>query len=912
MDPDVIRCRVFAAHRRARSQVATPRDNFLVYPDEEATWESHTNSVREFSRRDSETVQEFLRSQAAPGRLQGEGPDAATIRKVLGAQRPDQVTEFTHKGMNSADYLPGGAPLVDHLALRIPFMPEWNFLLPAIGRLAQHRLPDVKKPASEREIVLGETSERHVKEILEFLREKVRTTKETFRTCTLAADTESVAIEVADFRRLMEGQPGTNHTVRMAPKGRCADHLPVVFSVGHVGWHVSIKIPTTATRDSGGHPCLRIVPGTLQDGVPAFLKELGIMTGVRLLDDLRDFFKLTRRLYGIDLLEHIAAPLELDRLARLAGYNLTRCGVETLNWICFGTVLPKGMCSRGDGKWHLPWDALPTSLRAYMAADISQCAGAAELFKYFWAIQMFPDLHAVTQVSTLEPDQLLSWWEQHVISRIDSYIQAQPWRTAESMDEVWELLLGSSEHGLVIVGLQPRWPSLVAGGPRFIHTVRAFLIEKLETLREMSPSTWVVVPTTILQQVMFDRRGIQSQPVPTDPVDQLQWCPHPSVKGDLGWAEKINWKMVRNLCTGGVSAKALVLEYTRTNHRLAMKLLERLESHPRAGSTVLGCVERAARLVPSMRSMLTMFNYMPPRPEGWVDPYKEEQARQEKMARLTARAESLATAARNNAEANMRFCCQLKDAVRSAQKRPLGGLTMAHPLLQLISPVGHGATAPPPEERAPASGGPPPKRRRRGPRRSRAERRGRACDPMTMLRESLRNSRREEAATSQENDDDDVVITRVVINNLQRADHPPSTTVSVTAGRGMADGHQAGPLRPPCQDESRVVSFRRPSASELIASSSRAHHVSAPRRGPRGRRLLEIPAGVQTLVDTMEDSGAAAYSPEEETAARRGPWDDERHRREPDSPPLSPTIWAIMRANALPHMEPCPPGGRPG
>jgi len=69
--------------------------------------------------------------------------------------------------------------------------------------------------------------------------------------------------------------------------------------------------------------------------------------------------------------------------------------------------------------------------------------------------------------------------------------------------------------------------------------------------------------------------------------------------------------------------------------------------------------------------------------------------------------------------------------------------------------------------------------------------------------------------------------------------HPPSTTVSVTAGRGMVDGHQAGPLHPPCQDESRVAGFKRPSASELVASSSRTHYVGAPTRG-----LMAAPAAL--------------------------------------------------------------------
>ena len=655
LDQSVMLQRAIAAHYRARAQVATPRDNFLVYPDEEATADSHTNGVREFSRRESENIQNFLRNQASSERLRGEGSDEATIRMVMGVQRPDHVTEFTLGGKNSSSYLPGGAPLVDHLQARLPYMSDWKVIHPALDRLSSHRLPDSDRPASQREIVLGETSERHVQVTLEYLKDRIKLTKKTFLTCTLAADTESVAIEVQDYQELMGGPPGTNHTVRLARTGRPAESIPVVLSVGHVGWHVGIRIPTTPMVGGDGRRCLRIVPGTLQEGVPAFLRELGIMTGVRLVDDLREFFRLVRHLYGADLLEHITVPLELDRLARLAGFNLTRAGVETLNWICFGTILPKGMCSRGDGKWHLPWDALSTPLRAYMAADISQCAGAAELFKYCWAMRMFPDLHAVTQVSTLDAAQLLPWWEKHVIYRIDSYAPILNWRVVDSMEDVWVLLLGASKEGLVIAGLQPGWSSMVAGGPRYIHSTRAFLIEKLETLREMSPSTWPVLPGTVLSLVLFNRYGIRSHPVPSRPVKTLRWCPDPCVKGTLPHHDRINWNAIKHLTGGGVGTKALILELTRSNQLSARELLERLEAHRRTGSTVFGCMERAARIIPSMRSMLTVLDCMPPRPDGWVDLYKEEQAKEERLARLTARADELATTARYKGEANLRL-----------------------------------------------------------------------------------------------------------------------------------------------------------------------------------------------------------------------------------------------------------------
>ena len=915
LDPLVMRSRVTAAHYRARAKVATPRDSFLVYPDEEATLDSHTNGVREFSRRESEEIQDFLRAQAASERLQGEGSDVATIRKVMGVQRPDHVTEFTIGGKNSSNYLPGGAPLVDHLMGRLLFMSDWQVILPAVRSLRDHRLPNPDKPASQREIVLGETSERHIQVALEWVRNRIKLTKKTFLTCTLAADTESIAVEYQDYLDLMDGPCGANHTVRLARTGRPAESLPVVLSVGHVGWHVGIRIPTIPTVGAGGRPCLRIVPGTLQKGVPAFLKELGIMTGVRLVEDLKEFFGLVSHLYGTDLLQHITVPLELDRLARLAGFNLARSGVETLNWICFGTILPKGRCSRGDGKWHLPWDALSTPLRAYMAADISQCAGAAELFKYLWAMRMFPDLHAVSQVSVLSPAQLLPWWEKHVIYRIDSYAPILNWRVASTMEEVWTLLLGASKDGLVVAGLQPGWSSMVAGGPRFTHSTRAFLLDKLETLREMSPSTWPVLPATVLNLVLFNRHGIKSHPAPPDPVKSLQWHPDPCVRGELPCYERVNWAAIRRLSGDGVGTKALILEFTRISQLNARDLLVRVEAHRRTGSTVFGCMERAARLVPSMRGMLATLNDLPPRPDGWVDLYKEEQAKEERLARLTARAAELAARAKQEAQAKLRLCSQLKEAVRTAQKRPLGSIGMTHPLLQLIAPVGPGAAAPLTEEQRAAIGGPPPpKRRRRGPRRSRPEARARACQPMAMLRESLQRSRQQEVQANAGQNDDEVVITRVVVNNLCGPPSAAPASEGVTAGGEVADDHQVGPLRPPRQDAHQGLSPLRPSIAAVLSSGGygRPSGTSRGSRGTRSRRHHDLPAGVRVLADTLEDSGAAAFSAEDARAATRGPWSDERHRREPQSPPLSPSVWAMMRANALPLMESRPPGGRPG
>ena len=90
--------------------------------------------------------------------------------------------------------------------------------------------------------------------------------------------------------------------------------------------------------------------------------------------DLEEFFALVDRLYGVDFVQTLEYPTELEDIARQAGYKMDRTGVEMLNWICFGTILAKGRVSKGDNNLDAPWDLLHVPGRCYLAGDIGQPA----------------------------------------------------------------------------------------------------------------------------------------------------------------------------------------------------------------------------------------------------------------------------------------------------------------------------------------------------------------------------------------------------------------------------------------------------------------------------------------------------------------------------------------------------------
>jgi hypothetical protein len=130
------------------------------------------------------------------------------------------------------------------------------------------------------------------------------------------------------------------------------------------------------------------------------------LTGVGINDDLRKFDRVMRALYGEDLWDYTISAVELDTLARFAGYYLVRYSLAVLNLVVFGMIMLKGVPSDGNGLWHKRIREIPQPLHAYKAQDISQPAWLSWVFSACWILQAFPDTHAVSQVSTMNTAEL--------------------------------------------------------------------------------------------------------------------------------------------------------------------------------------------------------------------------------------------------------------------------------------------------------------------------------------------------------------------------------------------------------------------------------------------------------------------------------------------------------------------------
>ena len=69
---------------RACSAVAIPGDKSLVYVDEAAKPETHSNGIREITRKQAKAVQDMLRDSSTSRREKGEGVDEYKVRRIRG------------------------------------------------------------------------------------------------------------------------------------------------------------------------------------------------------------------------------------------------------------------------------------------------------------------------------------------------------------------------------------------------------------------------------------------------------------------------------------------------------------------------------------------------------------------------------------------------------------------------------------------------------------------------------------------------------------------------------------------------------------------------------------------------------------------------------------------------------------
>ena len=612
--------RARSSQDEARRRPARPEDSFLVDEVLSRPSPGQPNGVLPFSNSLHGAVCGFLKAKQA--RESGEGPHESEIRRVLSAQKPTESRRFQIGSVSASDTLPGRAPLVDHLYVRAMADPDWRFIDPALMVARNNRCPSLTQPPLIRELTLGQSTPAEVDEAISFLKTKCKDVRRVFFFCQLAGDVEAISIPQAQWADIKSRVPGETVHLDLAASGESGHKLPVRFMFGHVGWEIHLRLPILEGADPDYPKRLSISPGELQPGVQKLIEAAGSLAGVNIGADISEFNEVIRAFYCTQL--NFRPPVELQPLARLAGYNLTRYAVDALCWVTLGGILPKGLCSIGDGRWHQPWPSLPASLQAYLSADIGQVALIFWCLLAAWLMNLFPDLHAVVKVSRFASGaDLVVWWYDMVVLRQVIHLRSpHNWLRADSRKTIIDAIASGTSHHKELKQLLPDWPSVTAGGCRYFHTARAFLVELLPVLRGFGGRAWPGLYREQLHIVRLSRRTVLAQPSPVEPVTSSSLQPNPGVGEMLrGPASQLTRSCVKAVVIPGVCTRSVLLEFIRSDPRQGQALLQRLESSRKAAEAILCLSKKVGDIIQDVREMLHLFQMMPTRPSGWVDPF---------------------------------------------------------------------------------------------------------------------------------------------------------------------------------------------------------------------------------------------------------------------------------------------------
>lgn len=569
------------------------------------------------------------------------------IQQVFHAHSQEVLPRFEMDDVQERETLPGGFPLLDHVFRVLIDHQDWYKLLERrLRALHGHRLPNFER-ISQWEVVLGESDEEELSNALQVIADVIQEDKRNMIHLQ-AGDVEDFQVDL-DWGVTKDGFNALLSRISGAKKGgkkelvlkgcrlkRPAANLPVRFFFGGYGWQFHILLPVVHSVVAGQQQLTLKLDAPVTDGMRRLFKALPHMVGCGIYNDFLPFSKTLFAIFGEDLFAPVPRPIELRDLMHLAGCNTTLSSMFSLNWWVMGSLLPKHLGSRGDNRWGTRTKDMPDSLVDYLVADTHQPVVIAWVLVLIWTYNKFPDMLWVSEVSGGGPGDLLEWVSTHVVKdRLSNWrtvymhenghwgnFKIIPNLTPEVVASVGNLSTLLSVIGIPtgnkwdILRVAPKWPSVTAGGPQFIHSVRAFCNGLLPILRQIDPEFWRLLEP---DQLVFTQFGevVDPSSYPQDaPESKGSWRGNPGVVNPI--PDDFN-QMTRDMFKRR-KARVSIMEYQRLSDNGGRDLVLFFESHPSFFRELVGH-RRHRQVMIEMRDAVHQLGEPIARLPEWKDPF---------------------------------------------------------------------------------------------------------------------------------------------------------------------------------------------------------------------------------------------------------------------------------------------------
>ena len=491
-----------AARTRVQQQRALPvtRDSFFLVPHVPGIWGSKDPLAKE------EIVKKIVRVNDLT-RIS----DLSSMKRFL--QESTHSDVMIDPGLCSfGDMITPGAPLLDFMIFDSKRSDCWN--IPSsnvldVWKEARGVSYEYVQSLDVREFVVGVNTERDMVDFRKWIFRNIEVGNEVDMDCSvLSFDVEEIPITLYDLKRMSDKSfRGTDLIIAKSldvykpqeavllqdpDTGRLLKdewlNLPAKIMMGDgIRWVAMISFDIIEiARNRMVYNC-----HDLDECVLQLLEDLPVVQGLGIRNDVMIVEKFCSSIGERNLT--MKGFVELQSLAVLAGWQLQTTHMTAMSLIVTGGTLNK-CCSKAGGIWGIRYDKLPWAFKVYAVADLKFGYMTYAILVSLLLRQMFPDPDICCKLSKVSQVEYVTWFARWIRDSIyGTAVFDQDMRSAETRFELMMSLKYRNSRGHLSVDTPERvqfvahmvhWPTLTAGGPRYLQPVRFKYLEQYQQLAE--------------------------------------------------------------------------------------------------------------------------------------------------------------------------------------------------------------------------------------------------------------------------------------------------------------------------------------------------------------------------------------------------------------------------------------------
>ena len=441
---------------------------------------------------------------------------------------------------HARDKITGKAPLLDMLVSDYN-QSKGGFAYPSLDYLEDLQCLRTMSDASLRsghnnvEITIGRSSKEEIKYALNFFKVNYEADQQQCTTNVVACAVHYIRLATED---ITDWPPVNGSKTVNQPEGNApSTKFPAKLILGGKNWSLSLRsdilteLPEAARMSkskASSNIAYTINMTPIQPDLLRFLENLPVVTGSNVRGSVDDMEKLIRGL-GVPEFTFKNGWIDIMAIAAAAGFHSSDISMFNLNYQILGGLLGKSN-QLADGKWSIHFHDLPKVFQYYLIGNVRSCYNMYTILLAATLRNFFPDPQICCTLTECSQFRFTQWFSEFMLGVLKmlevcpiAYKNAKtredlvcslrtqepikkknlyyvdPLASDSDLDVSLEMLTELSEEPSSVPGslhpvppervvamskLIPKWPSIVFGSARFLHSTRWFCLGQMMILND--------------------------------------------------------------------------------------------------------------------------------------------------------------------------------------------------------------------------------------------------------------------------------------------------------------------------------------------------------------------------------------------------------------------------------------------